>query len=259
MSVQSHLDLRASGAVLSEIEKLSIATSINTLHLRLGLYFQDQLSGRFQFGSSTRGTILPRIMDAHSDIDYMIVFKDEASKPQTYIDRLRRFTSKYYSSSEINQSHPTLVLKLNHIYFDLVPAIKSYLEEYRIPAPSSSYQDWVATSPNGFNSTLTAANIRCNSKLKPAIRLLKYWNAQSGYVYDSYALEQWVASQYFFSCSSVRDYFFSCIENLGLDWSSAQWKKDKLDRAKTIVLKTKKYEASGMQFSAEQEIKKLIP
>lgn len=198
-------------------------------------------------------------MDSRSDIDYMIVFRDEESKPQTYIDRLKRFANAYSSSSEINQSHPTVVLKLNHIYFDLVPAIKSYLEEYRIPAPSSSYQDWMATSPNGFNSTLTAANIRCNSKLKPTIRLLKYWNALSGYVYESYFLEQWAANQYFFLCSTVRDYFFSCVENLGLDWNSAQWRKDKLNRAKKIVAEAKQYEADGMPASAEQEVKKLIP
>lgn len=259
MSVQSHLDSRASCAILSQDEKSSIATSINTLHSRLGSYFPDQLSERFQFGSSTRGTILPRSMDANSDIDYMIVFKDEESKPQTYIDRLKRFAANHYSTSEIKQSHPTVVLKLNHIHFDLVPAIKSYIEEYRIPAPSSSYQDWMATAPNGFNSTLTSANIRCSSKLKPTIRLLKYWNALNGYVYASYLLEQWAANQYFFLCSTVRDYFFSCVENLGLDWNSAQWRKDKLERAKAIVAKTKQYEADNMPASAEQEIKKLIP
>lgn len=259
MSVQTHLDSRASAAILSQSEKDSIATSISTLHSRLGSYFSTELSERFQFGSSTRGTILPRSMDSHSDIDYMIVFKDEDSKPQTYIDRLKRFAEKYYSSSEIKQSHPTVVLKLNHIHFDLVPAIKSYIEEYRIPAPSSSYQDWTATSPNGFNSTLTSANIRCNYKLKPAIRLLKYWNALSGYVYDSYSLEQWVANRYFWSCTTTRDYLFNCIENLSLDWSSAQWRKDKLERAKTIVSNTKQYEADDMPYTAEKEIKKLIP
>jgi hypothetical protein len=259
MSVQTHLDSRASSAILSQSEKDSITTSIATLHSRLDSHFSTELSERFQFGSSTRGTILPRSMDSHSDIDYMIVFKNEDFKPQTYIDRLKRFAEKYYYSSQIKQSHPTVVLELSHIYFDLVPAIKSYVEEYRIPAPASSYQEWISTAPNGFNTKLISANMVNNSKLKPTIRLLKYWNARSGYVFNSYSLEQWVAEQYFFSCKTVRDYFFSCIEKLTLDWSAAQWRKDKLARAKTIVTNTKQYELDEMPYTAEDEIKKLIP
>ena len=198
-------------------------------------------------------------MDAHSDIDYMIVFADENWKPQTYVSRLKRFAENYYASSDIAQSNPTVVLKLNHIKFDLVPAIKSYFEEYRIPAKASSYQDWMSTSPNNFNSTLTAANTRWGYYLKPAIRLLKYWNAMAGYVFDSYELEKWAAGCYFSNCSTVRDYYFALVEGNSLEWDAAQWRKDKLERAKAIVKKTKEYEQSAMPLAAEQEIKKLIP
>lgn len=259
MSVQSHLDVRASSAILSDDEKKSIDTSITTLEARLNAYFGSGLSEKFRFGSSTRGTILPRWMDEHSDIDYMIVFKDEDSKPQTYIDRIRRFAEKHYSRSDIAQSSPTIVLSLNHIKFDLVPAIKSYIEEYRIPAPNSSYEEWMATAPTSFNAQLAQANTSNSHKLKPAIRLLKYWNARADYVFDSYGLEKWVAGRYYYGCSSVRDYFFDCIENLSLDWNAAQWRKDKLERAKKIVANTKSYEAQALPLSAELEIKKLIP
>ena len=198
-------------------------------------------------------------MDERSDIDYMIVFDDENSQPQTYVSRLKRFAEYYYKTSDIAQSYPTVALKLNHIKFDLVPAIKSYLQEYRIPAPSSSYQDWMATSPNDFNNTLTTANTTSNYKLKPAIRLLKYWNSEAGYVYDSYSIETWAAGRYYFLCSTVKDYFFDCIENLSLDWGEAQWRKDKVAKAKEIVANTKSYENSDMPATAEQEIKKLVP
>lgn len=259
MSVQTHLSSRASSAILSDSEKTSIDTSISTLQSRLKSYFGSDITTHFRFGSSTRGTILPRSMDAHSDIDYMIVFADESSKPQTYVSRLKRFAENYYASSDIAQSHPTVVLKLNHIQFDLVPAIKSYYEEYRIPAPASSYQDWTPTSPNDFNSTLATANNRCGYNLKPAIRLLKYWNAMAGYVFNSYELEKWSAGCYFSNCSTVRDYFFALVEGKTLEWNAAQWRKDKLERAKAIVKKTQEYELRAMPLSAEQEIKKLIP
>ena len=198
----NHLSSRASSAILSDSGIFTIDTSISTLQSRLKSHFGTDITNHFQFGSSTRGTILPRSMDANSDIDYMIVFADETSKPQTYVGRLLRFAEKYYASSDIAQSHPTVALKLNHIKFDLVPAIKSYVEEYRIPAPTSSYQEWMATAPNDFNSALAAANNRCSYNLKPATRLLKYWNALAGYVFDSYFLEKWSASRYFSNCST---------------------------------------------------------
>lgn len=74
MSVLNYLQGRASQAVLSGDEQSSINTSISTLSTRLNAYFGDKLTEHFRFGSSTRSTILPRSMDEHSDIDYMVVF-----------------------------------------------------------------------------------------------------------------------------------------------------------------------------------------
>jgi hypothetical protein len=83
MTVNSYLVKRASDAVLSYNELTSINTSIATLQTRLNNYFGADLSTHFKFGSSTRGTILPRSMDERSDIDYMVVFKDDDFTPQT--------------------------------------------------------------------------------------------------------------------------------------------------------------------------------
>src|SRR3954452_18575203 len=135
MSVNSYLTSRASAAVLSDLEKSSINTSISTLQTRLKDYFGSAVSKHFQFGSSTRGTILPRSMDEHSDIDYMVVFAEGGSKPQTYMDRLKRFAENKYSTSDIAQSSPTVVLSLNHIKFESVPALALFGNSYQIPAP----------------------------------------------------------------------------------------------------------------------------
>jgi hypothetical protein len=101
MSVITYLEKRASDAVLSSNEQVSINTSINTIKVRLDSYFSKGIKEQFRFGSSTRGTILPRAMDGNSDIDYMIVFFEGGYTPQTYLDRLKRFAATYYSSSEI--------------------------------------------------------------------------------------------------------------------------------------------------------------
>jgi len=257
MSVITYLDKQASNAVLSSDEQSSINTSISTLKGRLNSYFANSISEQFRFGSSTRGTILPRLMDEHSDIDYMVVFSEGGYTPQTYLDRLKRFAETYYSSSDIKQSSPTIILVLNHIRFDLVPALKEiYFTSYQIPNGAGAWQN---TNPNDFNDSLVAKNNAELWKIKPAIRLLKYWNAQNGYIYDSFSLERWVITLSFYTAINLRDYLFTIFDNLTLNYDQAQWRKDKLARAKAIIAEVRRLESENMPYSAESEIKKLIP
>lgn len=256
MSVLSYLTSKASDAVLSTAEKDSINRSISTLQSRLDGYFGNDLKSHFRFGSSTRGTILPRVMDEHSDIDYMIVFKDGDSVPQTYLDRLRRFVEKYYATSEIYQSSPTIVLVLNHIKFDLVPAKTMWYGGFQIPDGSGGWQD---TDPNDFNSKLEEKNKSNSNLIKPTIRLAKYWNAVNGYLYDSFSFEKWIVGQWFLGCANQRDYLFTVFDNLSPENEQTQWRKDKLNRAKQIVANVREYERQDMPATAEKEVKKLIP
>jgi hypothetical protein len=255
MTVNSYLTSRASSAVLSATEQTSINTSISTLQTRLNSYFGTDLSSHFRFGSSTRGTILPRKMDADSDIDYMIVFKEGGYTPQTYLNRLRKFVDTYYVSSEVKQSSPTITLELNHIKFDLVPALSNILGGYQIPSGPNA---WRATNPNDFNASLTAKNTSNHSLIKPTIRLMKYWNAVNGYVFDSYSLEKWIVDQSYWLISTQRDYLFATFDKLSVP-TDTQWRKDRVERAKKIVNDTRALEAAGYPASAESEVKKLIP
>lgn len=256
MSVITYLDGRASAAVLSSDEQSSIDTSITTIKSRLNSHFGAGLSEHFRFGSSTRGTILPRSMDEHSDIDYMVVFAESGFTPQTYLDRLKRFAEKYYANSDIAQSSPSLVLQLNHIKFDLVPALKLSYGGYNIPNGPSA---WQATNPNDFNESLDSKNKQELFKIKPTIRLVKYWNAHNGYIYDSFSLEKYIVGLYFGAATNIRDYLFTVFDNLTLSYDQPQWRKDKLARAKEIVAKVRQFEKDDMPFTAETEIKKLIP
>lgn len=263
MSVLTHLVSTKNKLVLSSYEKSSINTSITTLSTRLNSHFTTQIKEAFKFGSYTRGTILPRKADYRSDIDYMIVFDNSAGyKPQTFIDRLKKFAEKYYSSSQIKQSHPTVVLELNHIKFDLVPAYSniSWWNDvtYYIPATKMDYTDWMSTTPNDFNKTLTDKNSANLSLIKPMIRLVKYWNALNGHVFESYELEKSLVNKSYWSCYNLQDYFFSAINSFS-SWNLPKHKKDKVQRAKDIVAKTLEYIDNNMPLSAESEIKKLIP
>ncbi|AZR75817.1 MULTISPECIES: SMODS domain-containing nucleotidyltransferase [Bacillus cereus group] len=260
MSVQSHLESLASKLNLKQDEKDKVKKSIDTLSDRLDRYFNGELKEHFQFGSYTRGTILPRKADEYSDIDYMIIFINPNDyKPQTLLNYLKKFAEYYYHSSEIYRSHPTIVLELNHIKFELVPSKKDYWGNIYIPSPSSSYEEWMKTDPNDFNKKLTDANVKYSYEIKPLVRLMKYWNRLNGSYLSSYELENWITENYYLNCSNLKDFIYSTFEKLNYNYSSPQYYKDKVDRAKKIIAKTKEYEADGMPYSAQEEIKKLFP
>lgn len=259
MTVGTYLTSTASNLVLPESELQSIRTSTATLSSRLSTWFGSDVTQSFQFGSSVRGTILPRRADPQSDIDYMVVFdtSKETLNPQSYLDRLRRFVENKYSTSETKQSHPTVVLSLNHISFELVPAI--YFYGYQIPSPANSYSKWMSTDPNASNSAIQDKNMANNSFIKPLVRLVKYWNAVNNYPYQSFLLEQYIVKSFYFPNTSLKDMFYQFWGSFNYDYSNAQWIKDRVDLAKKRVGEAKSNESSGYPALAEAEIKKVIP
>ncbi|EKE02608.1 MAG: hypothetical protein ACD_20C00357G0031 [uncultured bacterium] len=268
MTVSSYLKQIVDNAIIRDDEKESIDRSIEYLQKCLQSHFGTEVNSHFRFGSHTRGTILPRSMDVNSDIDYMVVFADNSYKPQTYLNKLKQFVEKYYQASQIHQSNPTIVLELNHIKFELVPAIIQhglFYQQLYIPAKVSDLNDWIATDPNAFNNSLTEKNKEHNFLIKPVIRLVKYWNAINNYPFESYDLERWIVNYDFYACDWLfhipesKKYFLNFMDDLNLSYFAPDWKKHKLETAKTIIQKVRYYEAQAITIMAETEIRKLIP
>jgi hypothetical protein len=259
MTVNSHLTSLASELILSEAEKTSISTSIKTLSSRLNLYFGDLITSQFQFGSSTRATILPRRVDSRSDIDYMVVFNISTVqyKPQTYLNYLKNFVGSKYSTSEICQSHPTIVLSLNHINFELVPAIYNY--GYHIPSPASSWLEWMNTNPSTTNQLLEDKNKSNNYRIKPLVRLIKYWNTRNGHRLSSFSIEEYIVSRSFFGCTSLEDYFYSFWEGFSCTYDTAEYIKNMVNSAKQSAKTAKAYQNNNQPVLAELEIRKIVP
>lgn len=174
-----------------EIE--SIEVSLRVLGSRLSSTFSGELSAHFVFGSASRGTMLPRSFDDNSDVDYMVVWRDAGFRPQTYLDRLKRFVESSYSKSEVWQSSPTIVLELNHIKFELVPALRSSDSLFIPWGPDN----WRTTDPSGFSKRLDVLDRARNGLIRPTVRIAKTWNAKAGRVFESFDLEQRVAAMSF--------------------------------------------------------------
>ena len=261
MSVNSYLTDLSSSLIIKDDEKESITRSINSLRYRLNLYFGQEIEEQFCFGSYTRGTILPRKADENSDIDYMVVFKNSNRyKPEVFFRKLKNFVRHWYSSSEIYRDSPTIVLNLNHIKFELVPAynLDFYgINQYYIPAPRTSYLDWILTNPNEFNKILTNKNIDEKYYIKPVIRLLKYWNSLNGHIYSSYELENHIITQGYWFDNNLKDYFYTAVSSLTTNNLSIS-DKIKVNRFKEVIQNIKSDERIWGNIS-QDEIEKLIP
>ncbi len=262
MTVHSYLSQLSNQCIVRDEQKIRIKISIRSIQQKLNTYFGDDISNQIVFGSYPRNTILPRKFDNKSDVDLMIVFSDNSFQPQTYLDRLRRFVEANYVRSDIQQSHPTIQLKLNHICFELVPAVTMFLsDEFRIPSPSSDWNNWMDTEPNEFNNSLLAANKNNANLTKPIIRILKYWNAQNGYPFASYELEQHIVTHspsIFLTYKRIDTYFYKIVETLPDFYFGPDWKAKKVSTLKKAIERAQFYENSRKPEYAELAIKKVI-
>lgn len=259
MTIDSYLSNLASEMVIRDSKKDSISLSFSTLKMRLKNYFGSEVIDIIKFGSYSRGTILPRKFDEKSDVDVMVVFKNEYNySPQSFLDRLKKFAIAKYSTSEIYQSSPTIVLELNHIKFELVPANKIYTwstDHYNI---SKNPSTWMLTQPKSFDDALVECNKSNSYKIKPIVRLLKHWNIEKNFrELASFELENKIADNMrlaYFYCSSYSDYVKE-----GLKIIKTYDKNYRFDIAIDKVNEALKLEKEGYPYLAESKIREVFP
>ncbi|MBE5076477.1 SMODS domain-containing nucleotidyltransferase [Anaerotignum lactatifermentans] len=197
MSINTYLKETASNLIIKGNEKESIDVSLNTFKDRMRDYFSKNESVNLKeikiFGSYERDTNLPQSVDYGTDVDIMLVMDNDGATPQTYLNRVRRGVEAKYSTSQIRQSSPTVVLKMLHIKFEIVPAIK----EGGLYKIKNNLNEWMYTfCATDFNN-LTTANKNNYHMVKPLIRLLKYWNVCKNYkAFNSYELEKIIVNHY---------------------------------------------------------------
>lgn len=216
-------------------EQPKIKASLESIKKKLRHDFDDRIASIEVFGSYARKTILPRNYDRKSDIDLLIVFDHESINvnPSTYRKHLLDFAESYYPNSISYKSKPSVVLELNHINYDLVPAYRKdtgwIFENIRTYIPSSDTH-WMETDIIGFSEKLEDVNKRYDFNVKRIIRLLKAWNANVNYPIKSYSLEREIASMNF-SGDDIEEGFFYAIDNLS-DERNSSVAEDKIESLK---------------------------
>lgn len=207
--------------------------------------------------------MLPIRLDPNADIDCMIVFREQGLQQQTYLTRLLRFVESNYSRSSIYQDHPTIVVEMSHVKFELVPAVRNWLGGYSIPAKWMGSNQWASTDPQATNRELDRADQNAEFQLRSLIRILKYWNVSpyEGPFIASYELESLVASQsplFGLLYPDLRDRFYSTMSRIQASPYSPQWKIHWLDRTRHLIAAAKYSESVGRYDEAEDSISNLF-
>ena len=260
MSINRYLEETASKLIIKGNEKESIDVSLNTFKDRMRDYFSKNESVNLKeikvFGSYQRDTNLPQSVDYGTDVDIMLVMDNDGSTPQTYLDRVRRGVEAKYSTSQIRQSSPTVVLQMLHIKFEITPAIMDS-GLYRI---KNNRNEWIYTFCATDFSNLTIANKNNHYMIKPLLRLLKYWNVSKNYkAFSSYELEKIMVNYYQpsqYQGYDLKKYLLTGINEL-YKLSTYNYQKERLDKAiyniKEAIKDEEKYPSCAMS-----EIKKVI-
>jgi len=264
MSVNTYLDGIASSLITKGNEKDSIDRSFSVFKSRMIDYFREHESVDLIdvkiFGSYKRDTNLTSYADPDTDVDIMLVLEDDCSTPQTYLDRVRRAVEAKYSTSEIKQSSPTIVLQMQHIKFEITPAIYSNLfKQYKIKGAQNG---WIYTDCTSDLSNISTANRNNYYKIKPVIRLVKYWNVtKNRKSFSSYQIEQKIVDHYL-SCRyqeyDTKKYLLTSLELL-YTLVEFLYQKENLARAiENVEAAIKSAEYSYYEIEAESIIKSVI-
>lgn len=254
MSVKSYLEDLAVRAIVkysNRDEKKKIDNSISVIYQRLEEYDEDdedknrydeddedknRIDSYFIFGSYKRGTIISREFDDNSDIDIMVVFSNNNHTPQTYLNYLKDFAKSKYPTSLHKQSFPAVVLELNHIKFDLVPAIIDDQGKYKIPSKDTK-SGWITTNPNDLDGELVN-----NQNLRRLVRVAKIWNAKQE-IYESYKLEKWIVQNknIFRRNLNLDKLFYKFCEQLPINLDLPEYKQKTVERLQAAAKKAEHF------------------
>ncbi len=238
ISLNSYLNDVASKLIIKGTEKDSIRTSLDVFGERMKDYFRLHESVNLKeikvFGSYDRDTNLPQSIDYNTDVDIMLVMDDDGCRPQTYLDRVKRAVEAKYSTSLIKQSSPTIVLQMQHIKFEITPAIKEGFI-YRIKKNDS---EWMPTYCHADLNYISEANKTNCYMVKPVLRLIKYWNVKKNFKsFSSYRIEQLVVA-FYLTCQyygyDTKRYLLSGLKQL-YPLAEFDFQRERLDRAITKV------------------------
>jgi hypothetical protein len=133
----------------------------------------------FTIGSYRRGTLVrpERDIDLLAPLDYT-TYKDRFDNDsRAFLYFVRDELNDRYALSKVSSRGVAVLLDFNVIRADVVPAFRRMGGGYFIP---DGRKRWTATNPDFHTRIIRDRDRELGERLKPLIRLMKFWNIQNG-------------------------------------------------------------------------------
>jgi predicted nucleotidyltransferase len=227
-------------------------------------YFKEKIWGQFQdrlqevvvFGSYSRDTIISN--DNEADVDIVIIYKTREVQPDTYLKQIKTFCEDTYRRSTIYQDHPTIVIDMEHIKFEIVPSIYVSSGTVKIPAPKSKELKWVNTNPKDLLTKVQTKDRGNKNLILPVIRILKYWNTLNDRPFLSFQIERAIIDTTFFSCTTIREYLSTSISSIN-EIANTEIQKRALQKLKEKMRRLRILETNNFHEYIELELNSFLP
>lgn len=220
MDIDSYLNKLVKQLSIDKQQRDAINNSVEVLKGKIWAEYRERISSVEIFGSYDRGTELPQSIDDKSDVDILVTFKSNDFQPAILLKQLYQFADDNYNRSDVLTDHPTIVIEMTKVRFEVVPA---YIEnsffkgdELKIPAPRNKELKWITTEPKKLKEKLVKKNSNENQLIVPLIKLIKYFNVKQGKPFNSFLIEHHVINVDY-DGGTLKDYLFKFIENFKTD------------------------------------------
>lgn len=97
--------------------------------------------------------------------------------PERVLESFATAIRRRYQLSSVYGQRRSVRLQLNHLDIDIVPAVAQSADPTVILVPDRKTEDWIKSSPLRHSQNATRVNAKRDSKFKPLVKLLKFWNS----------------------------------------------------------------------------------
>jgi tRNA nucleotidyltransferase (CCA-adding enzyme) len=255
MDVNSYYLELAKSLKFSTDRRQRIDTSIEYFKQKIWGEFQDRLLEVVVFGSYSRETNICN--DDEEDVDIVVIYKTRELQPDTYLKQIKTFCEDTYNRSKIYQDHPTIVIDMEHIKFEIVPSVYVSTGVVKIPAPKSKELRWVNTNPKELLTKVQTKDRNNKNLIIPVIRILKYWNTLNDRTFTSFQIEKAIIEKPYTS-TTIREYVSSAIAAIE-EIATNDKQKNAIKNLKEKIRRVRLLETNNFNEYIELELKKFLP
>lgn len=175
------------GFALTQIQSESAKTKILNIKDFFGEEF-TMAEPAITVGSYARGSIIriERDIDILAPLNYSTYKETYDNDPQAFLYMVRDSLNKEFGSTSVSSKKVAVKLDFSSITVDVVPCFRRDGGGFFMPDGSGN---WMATNPIFHTIFMNQANNQHDAKLRPLVKLMKFWNIRNGHHLSSLHVE----------------------------------------------------------------------